>query len=153
MRTRAMTGSKELEEIILKSQWCHVGMADAAGMPYVLPMNFGYRDGILYLHGGQEGKKIDILRINPHVCINFSVDQKLRFQDESVACSYSMKYRSVLCYGKVEFFEESDDKVSALDIIMKQYAEREFRYNAPSLREVKVMRVRVERFEGRGFII
>ena len=87
------------------------------------------------------------------VCINFSVDQQLRYQDEAVACSYSMKYRSVLCYGKVEFLEESADKVSALDIIMKQYAEREFRYNAPSLREVKVMRVKVVRVEGRGFII
>jgi nitroimidazol reductase NimA-like FMN-containing flavoprotein (pyridoxamine 5'-phosphate oxidase superfamily) len=126
-------------------------MSDPDGNPYVIPMNFGYHDGILYLHGAQKGKKIAILQKNPRVCINFSADHLLRYQSEEVACSWSMKYRSVLCYGAVEFITDPEAKVKALDIIMGQYANREFKYNPPSLREVNVFLVKVSNFEGRVF--
>lgn len=151
MRIRAITEKKEIEEIIGKCQWCHMAMSDPEGNPYVIPMNFGYRDGIIYLHGAQKGKKIDILEKDPRVCINFSTDHYLRYQNEKVACSWSMRYRSVLCYGKVEFIQEPEEKVAALDIIMSNYSKDQFSYNHPSVREVNVFIVKVERFEGRTF--
>lgn len=151
MRLRAIINRAEQEEIIRRCQYCHVAMADHDGTPYVLPMNFGYRDGVIYLHGAQEGKKIRVLEQRPSVCINFTSDTELRYQNEQVACSWNMKYRSVLCYGDVEFIESAEEKVAALDIIMAQYSSREFRYNPPSIREVKVWRIRVLRFEGRAF--
>jgi hypothetical protein len=60
-----------------------------------------------------------------------------------------MKYSSVICYGKVEFIEDAEMKRKTLDIVMKQYTEREFNYNNPSIREVCCWVVKVERFEGR----
>ncbi len=137
--------------MIGRCRFCHMAMADASGMPYVLPMNFGYRNGIIYLHGSRHGRKIDILNIRPDVCLNFTTDHVLRYQSEHVACSWSMKYRSVLCYGKVEFLDDPDEKIRALDIIMAQYSDLSFRYNPPAIREVHVWRVVVERFEGRAF--
>jgi len=151
MRTRTIIDKKEIEGIILKCQWCHVAMVDEDGKPYVIPMNFGYHDETIFLHGAHTGKKIEILRINPEVCINFSTDHLLRFQNEQVACSWSMKYRSVLCYGKVEFITEPEAKTRALDIIMSQFSGNQFKYNPPALREVNVFCVRVKRFEGRIF--
>ncbi len=151
MRLRAIPDRTEQEDIIRRCQYCHVAMADGDGNPYLVPMNFGYRDGVIYLHGAGRGKKIAILEQRPSVCINFTADTQLRYQSEQVACSWSMKYRSVLCYGKVEFLETSEEKVAALDIIMSQYTSREFKYNPPSLREVKVWRIVVGRFEGRAF--
>jgi uncharacterized protein len=151
MRLRAITDRAEQEEIIRQCPFCHMAMVEAAGKPYVIPMNFGYRDGTIYLHGSQHGKKIDILRQNPDVCINFTTDTLLRYQSEQVACSWSMKYRSVLCYGTVEFVTDPKEKVRCLDIIMSQYIQREFKYNPPSVREVNVFKVRISRFEGRAF--
>jgi nitroimidazol reductase NimA-like FMN-containing flavoprotein (pyridoxamine 5'-phosphate oxidase superfamily) len=151
MRSRTLSTESEIREIIARAKWCHVAMVDPEGKPYVLPMNFGFRDGVIYLHGAQHGKKIDILRSNPEVCINFSIDHTLRYQSEEVACSWSMKYRSVLAYGKVEFIEDPEEKKAALDSVMAQYTERSFRYNPPSIREVCCFRVKVERFEGRVF--
>jgi nitroimidazol reductase NimA-like FMN-containing flavoprotein (pyridoxamine 5'-phosphate oxidase superfamily) len=151
MRRRDITSEAEILEIIGKARWCHIAMVDGEGKPYLLPMNFGFRDGIIYMHGAQHGKKIDILRQNPSVCVNFSIDHLLRFQSEEVACSYSMKYRSVLAWGKAEFIEDDAEKVPALDIIMAQYSGRAFRYNPPSLNEVACWKIRVERFEGRIF--
>jgi hypothetical protein len=151
MRTHAITDRKEIEAIISKCQWCHVAMVDQENRPYVIPMNFGFKDGVIYLHGAQHGKKIDILKNNPEVCVNFSADHFLRYQNEQVACSWSMKYRSVLCYGKVAFITEPEEKIAALDITMSNYSVNPFKYNAPSVREVNVFCIKVERFEGRSF--
>jgi len=151
MRSYPIAKQEEIEAIIGKCQECHVGMVDLQGQPYVLPMNFGYQNGIIYLHSSRKGKKISILKNNANVCIEFSTDYMLRFQSEQVACSYGMKYRSVLAYGKVEFVEDPEEKIPHLNIIMKNYSVREFTYGLPSLKEVCCWKVKVEKFEGRVF--
>jgi len=60
-----------------------------------------------------------------------------------------MKHRSVLCYGKVEFLEDPLKKIAAMNLVMSKYASREFQYNPPSIREVNVMQIKVERYESR----
>lgn len=149
MRTKRIASHAEIVKIISRCQVCHVAMIDPEGNPYLVPMNFGFEDDIIYLHSAQEGKKIDCLKHNPAVCVNFTTDHELLFQHEAVACSYSMKYSSVICYGKVEFIEDPEMKVKALHIVMKQYTEGEFTYNPPSIREVNCWIVKVDRFDGR----
>jgi uncharacterized protein len=151
MKNRSLASQQEIDEIIKKCQVCHIAMADTAGIPYVIPMNFGYRDGVIYLHSSRHGKKIDILKSNPKICIAFSTDYHLRYQHEDVACSYSMKYRSVLAHGRVEFVEDPEEKIRHLDIVMAQYSTREFKFNPPALREVCCYKVVVEKFEGRVY--
>lgn len=151
MKPRTETTQPEIDAIIGKCQFCHVSMADADGNPYVVPMNFGYKDGTVYLHSSQKGKKIEILRKNPAVCIAFSTDHQLRYQNEQVACSYSMKFRSVLAYGKVEFTEDPEEKRRALEIIMRNYSPREFVFNPPSIKEVCCWSVRVVKFDCRVY--
>ena len=50
MKTLIHTDKEQIESIIRQSDVCFVGMADTDGTPYVLPMNFGYKDGVIYLH-------------------------------------------------------------------------------------------------------
>jgi nitroimidazol reductase NimA-like FMN-containing flavoprotein (pyridoxamine 5'-phosphate oxidase superfamily) len=151
MRARAIIDKKELEEVIGRCQVCHLAMVDPDGKPYVIPLNFGYRDGVVYLHGAKHGKKIDVLRNNPEVCINFTTDHLLRYQNEQVACSWSMKYRSVLCYGAAEFITDPEEKTAALHVVMAQYSAGEFKFNAPAIREVCVWKVNISRYDGRAY--
>ena len=146
MHHRFITDQTEIDAIINKCQVCYVSMVDENNLPYVLPFNFGYINGVIFLHSAQKGLKIDILRKNPSVCIAFSTDHQLRHQSESVACSYSMKYRSVLAFGKVEFIDDMDQKVEFMNQVMSHYTDKEFTYNAPSLREVCTYKVNVEKF-------
>lgn len=146
MHHRFITDQKEIDEIISRCEVCYVSMVDENNLPYVLPFNFGYKEGVIFLHSSKKGLKIDILRKNPSVCIAFSTDHKLRHQSEQVACSYSMKYRSVLAYGKVEFIDDIDQKVEFLNTFMTHYSDRDFQYNAPALREVCTYKVKVEKF-------
>lgn len=151
MRTRIIDKQEEIDGIISKCQVCYVGMVDKNNMPYVVPLNFGYKDGYIYLHSAQTGRKIDILNNNPNVCIAFSTDHLLRFQSEEIACSYSMHYRSVMAFGKVEFIENDTQKKEVLDIIMSHYTDRTLSYAPPSIREVKTYRVKVEKCTGKIF--
>lgn len=151
MKSHIITSPDEINAIIRKCQVCHVAMVDLEGKPYVLPMNFGYEEGIIFFHSSGKGKKIDILGHHPALCVAFSTDYQLRFQSEDVACSYSMKYRSILAYGKAEFIEDFDQKLKALAIVMKNYTSREFLFNPPSVKEVACWSMKVEKFEGRVY--
>ena len=151
MKARAIPDKKELVDVIQRSQYCHLSLVDLDGKPYVIPMNFGYRDDVIYLHGAQHGKKIDILKQHPDVCINFTTDHVLRYQNEEVACSWSMKYRSVLCYGQAEFIVDPEEKIMAFHIVMAQYTSGEFKFNPPAIREVCVWKVKIVRIEGRAY--
>lgn len=144
MKTVTVEERELINEIITKNHICNVGMVDLDGMPYVIPMNFGYQNDVIYMHSGQEGRSIAILEKNPDVCITFCTEPTLIYQNEKVACSYRMKGASVICRGKVVFEEDFDEKVKVLDIIMKQYTERTFTYSVPAINNVRVWKVEIE---------
>lgn len=151
MKSRLLSNPQEILDTANKSEACFISMVTSNGMPYVVPMNFGLFEGNIYLHSAREGRKIDILKAHPQVCVCFTSDHELRWQNKDVACSYSMKYRSIRAYGKVEFIENMDAKVEALNILMRKYAGKDFGFNAPSLREVLCWRVVVDKWEGRVY--
>lgn len=133
-----------MNDMIAKSKVCYVAMTDIDGFPYVLPMNFGFQDDILYLHSAPEGSSIKSLEVNPNVCILFCSDPSLVYQHENVACSYRMRGASVMCRGKVVFEEDFEEKVKALNFIMKQYSDRLFTYSRPAVENVKVWKIEID---------
>ena len=140
MKTVIIEDKQRVEEIISRCDICFVGITDQEGNPYVIPMNFGYQEGVI-LHSGPTGSSIDMLKRNNNVCITFSTDHELVFQHPKVACSYRMKAKSVICRGKVGFIEDMDSKREALNIIMKHYSSREFVYSDPAVRNVKIWEI------------
>jgi nitroimidazol reductase NimA-like FMN-containing flavoprotein (pyridoxamine 5'-phosphate oxidase superfamily) len=151
MRKHTVLTLPEIENIIRGCEYCNLAMIDQNGFPYVVPMNFGYNEGYIYLHSSKQGRKIGILKSSPNVCLSFSTDHQLRWQNEDVACSYSMRFRSVIAFGKAKFVEDLDCKRSALEIIMKQYSQRQFRFNEPAVKDVAVIQVVIEKIEGRVY--
>jgi len=151
MKNRPIISKPDQEAVIRKCQTCSIAMVDPEGKPYVIPMNFGFAGDYIYFHGSATGKKVDVLKNKSDVCISFSTDHELRYVTEEVACSWSMRYRSVLVYGKAESVEDPDEKIDILNVIMAHYADRKFEYNAPSIREVMVWKVKTDKIEGRVY--
>jgi nitroimidazol reductase NimA-like FMN-containing flavoprotein (pyridoxamine 5'-phosphate oxidase superfamily) len=114
-------------------------------------MNFGYADGEIILHSGPEGKHIRLVAHDNRVCITFCSDRKLVFQHPDVACSYSMLSKSVVCKGKVLFIEDLEEKEKALNLTMKHYTDRPFKYSKPALTNVKVWRVTIDEMTAKAF--
>lgn len=152
MRTQIISDPALIEEVIRRAPICYVGMTTAGGAPYVIPMNFGYRNGVVYLHSAPEGKHLDALQADNRVCITFCTPGELKYQHVDVACSYSMKAVSVLCSGRVTFIDDLDRKRDALQVVMEQYTGRtDFAYSDPALRNVRVWQVVVDEATCKSF--
>ena len=94
MKTFIIEDKQRIESIILHCDACFVGITDLEGNPYVVPMNFGYENGVLYLHSGPEGSKLEMLEHNNNVCITFRIGHKLVYQHEKVADRKSTRLNS-----------------------------------------------------------
>ena len=151
MLTLTIEKRDEIDDIINRCKHCFVGMIDEEGLPYVIPMNFGYAHNTIYLHSAPEGGSVQSLKNNPEVCITFCTDQSLVYQHENVACSYRMQGESVICRGKVVFEHDPAEKVKALDILMQQYSDRPFTYSSPAVKNVMIWKVVIERLSAKSF--
>ena len=107
-----------IEEILSGTQICRIAMMDN-GSPYLLPFNYGYRDGTIYIHSAPEGKKIDLLKENNHVC--FEAENTADLIEGEKACKWTTLYRSVVGYGTVEIIDDDEGKQNGLEIIMAQH--------------------------------
>lgn len=140
LRPRTLSKQEEIDQIIHDAQVCYVGMADGPN-PYVLPMNFAYEPGAVYLHADVKGLKLDILRKNPSVCVNFNTGNELFYRHKQVGCSWGMKYRSVNVFGGVEFIGDYDEKYRIMKLVMLKYAGEDYDFSEPSIRNVVIMKV------------
>ena len=151
MKTIAITNPVEIEEIIRRCPYCMVGLTDEEGNPYVVPMNFAYETGTIYLHSGPDGGKIEMARRHPQVCITFCEGHELVYMHQQIACSYSMKSRSVICRGAVRFITEMEEKRRVLNLLMRQYTDNEYRMAEPAVRNVLIWEIKVEQMSCKSF--
>jgi nitroimidazol reductase NimA-like FMN-containing flavoprotein (pyridoxamine 5'-phosphate oxidase superfamily) len=141
------TDKSEIESIIRKSLVCRLGVADE-GLPYIVPLCFGYDNSTLYFHSAKEGKKIEILKRNNQACFEFDIAPEVQPGGRK-ACAWGMKYRSVIGFGKALFIEAPEERCRALDIIMGQYADGDFEYSEKSFEKVLVVKVEIESMVGK----
>ncbi len=151
MRTSFITDKAEMESIINQCDICFIGLTEKDGTPYVIPMNFGYLDGDIILHSAPEGKHVGLLELSNRICVTFCSDRKLAYQHPDVACSYSMTSKSVVCKGSVSFIDDLDEKEKALNSMMQKFSNKNFKYSAPALRNVRVWRVTVDEMTSKAF--
>jgi nitroimidazol reductase NimA-like FMN-containing flavoprotein (pyridoxamine 5'-phosphate oxidase superfamily) len=137
-----------IREILRKGLVCHVAMVDD-GRPYLVAMNYGFRDNAIYLHAALEGRKIDILRKNPDVC--FMVYTGNRLVTGPDACGdWTMKYRSVIGFGKATLIEKDEEKIPAMHILMEQYTTKgPFALSDARVAQTMVIRIDIEEMTGK----
>lgn len=152
MKTVQIDNKEQVENIISSCSICYVGLIDTDNTPYVIPMNFGYKDGVVYLHSAPDGHLVDCIYKNSKICITFNLGQELVFQHPKVACSYRMRSKSVVCKGKVNFIEDLQEKEEILNVIMAKYVpDKAFSYSEPALKNVKVWEIPLDKVSAKEF--
>jgi nitroimidazol reductase NimA-like FMN-containing flavoprotein (pyridoxamine 5'-phosphate oxidase superfamily) len=131
----------EIEGIIGRATVCRLAMVDD-GLPYVIPLNFGYRDGVLYFHSARQGRKMEILRRGGTVC--FEIDTPLGLLTAPDACQWGMRYESVIGYGTPRFIDDPEEKVQALACIMAQYDDGEHTFPEAALEGTAVFALPID---------
>ena len=145
-KEKEITDKSEIESIIRNSQVCRLGLADD-GLPYIVPLCFGYRGDTLFFHSAKEGRKIEILKTNNQVCFEFDINPEV--QAGKTACAWGMKYQSVIGYGTAALIEDPEEKQEALDIIMSQYSEGNFNYSDKAFGQTLIIRVDISSMTGK----
>lgn len=104
---REITDSREILSIVNDCKVIRLAMLDEQGLPYIIPLNFGYRfaDGVFtfYCHSAREGRKLELLRRDPRV--SFEMDCRGELQSADHACGYGYYYASVIGSGTAELIE------------------------------------------------
>lgn len=147
-KDREITLPAEIEQIIRRTRVLHLALFDGE-YPYIVPLHYGYEKKddngqyIFYMHGAREGHKLDLIRQNPHVCLELDCDEAIVSGGE-IPCAYGAEYASVIGRGTAEIVEETDEKIHGLELLMAHQTGREFAINAQMASSVSVIRVTVQ---------
>jgi nitroimidazol reductase NimA-like FMN-containing flavoprotein (pyridoxamine 5'-phosphate oxidase superfamily) len=143
---REITDLEGIEGIIRKALVCRLGLA-AENRPYVVPLCFGYRNRTLYVHSAPEGRKVEMVRNNPQVCVEFDVDQEVLPAREP--CSWGMRYRSAIAFGTASVVENPAEKRRALDLIMEHYGGAQSGYPERLVENILIIKIEMEQMTGK----
>jgi len=143
---KELTDRKDIDDVINRARICHLALCQD-GVPYVVPLNYGYADGCLYFHSAGEGRKIDILRSNSRVSFTMYVDESLVESD--TACKWGTKYRSVIGEGKACLVDDKTEKEAALRIIMRHYSDEDFTFDPSKVDKVVIIKVEIASITGK----
>lgn len=110
-KDREITDICAILELVSECKVCRLAMTDG-GVPYIVPLNYGYEyaDGALtfYFHSAKEGRKLEILKKNPTVCLE--LDGRGELVEAANPCAYGYTFASVIGTGNVEFIEYTEEK-------------------------------------------
>jgi hypothetical protein len=136
-----------LEEILAGAEICRLSMVDG-NLPYLVPVNYGYREGFTYIHSAPEGKKIDLLKQNKLVC--FEVEDTVEIVKGDEACDWTTRYRSVVGYCTVEILSDEQSKQEGLEVIMAQHGAPELdAFDAKNLKRMVILKLKITSMSGK----
>lgn len=95
----------EARELLRRINYAHLAVA-SDNLPYVVPVHYAFDGTELFIYT-TEGKKAEIIRANPEICL----------QAEDV--ENNEDWKSVIVYGTAEQITNEDARQEALDLILK----------------------------------
>jgi uncharacterized protein len=144
---KQITDSNILTEILEKSDLCHLGLVDN-GEAYIVPVNYAYADGKIYIHSAHEGRKMSIIRQNNRV--SFEIVLHHEIIKDTIACGWTEKFRSVMGTGTITISDQIASKKKGLDLIMKKYgADFELFYDDKILARMTILELKIDKLNGK----
>lgn len=136
-----MVNNLDDEEIERLFQSARVGRLGCIsnGEPYVVPVNYEFRDGAIYCHS-LPGLKVSALRENPRACLQ--VDQ----------IETDLRWRSALAFGNFEELTDDAQRQDALTRLMAKHpmmtpVEWSVAHDADT-QDIIVFRINIDRMTG-----
>ena len=107
-------------DIFDKAPYITVSMSDQDGNPYGLPLSLARTDEkTFWFHCATEGKKLELLRINPKVFLSAVTRcRPLRGPKDG---SFTLEFQSATAFGTAEIVEDETTKKEALRAICKRF--------------------------------
>ena len=144
-----MKTSREMELLLERMPVGRLAVTTEEG-PYIVAVNYLFFAGSIYFHSGMAGRKIDALRTDPRVC--FMVDEIGPQVLWEQGCGISQLYKSVVCFGKVEFVEEQAEKRAILEKMVQRYVPSRYPISPmkdENIKKTAVVRIIIDSMSGK----
>lgn len=147
-KDREVTDPSLIRQILDRCTHCRLGLWDGEEV-YIVPLNFGWtlENGAyaLYFHCAGQGRKLDILRVNPRA--GFQMDTDFALHLEECPCECSADFASIVGTGTVEFAATPEEKRAGLAAIMDHTTgqRKPWQFPEESVNRVTVLRMQVEK--------
>jgi nitroimidazol reductase NimA-like FMN-containing flavoprotein (pyridoxamine 5'-phosphate oxidase superfamily) len=151
-KDREITGTGEILALIDQCKVCRLGLSEN-DQAYIVPLNFGYvfvdNTLTLFFHSAHEGRKMGILRKNNRAC--FEIDCGHELLEADAACRHGFAFSSVIGFGTITFIESPEEKMHALNALMRHQTGKDIQYNygEKELNAICVYKMNVEEFTGK----
>jgi hypothetical protein len=145
-REQEITDAAELRRILRDARVCRLAMVDG-DRPYLVPLTFALDGDDVVLHSAGAGRKLDLLRRNPAVC--FEVEEGVELAPAATACDFTMRYRTVIGVGEVEFVEDRAERARLLALFGPRYGAPPGPPPDAEVRRTWVLRLRVRELTGK----
>ena len=107
-------------EVMDKAPYVTVSMTGLGGEPYAVPLSLARTDErTFYFHSATEGKKLDLLRANPRVCL--TAVSKCKPTVGPKDGSFTLEFNSAIAFGRVEEVTNEAEKRKALRAISQRF--------------------------------
>ncbi len=138
--------NEDARELLARAEYGVLSTAGADGQPYGIPLNYVYRDDILYFHCALAGHKLDNLRENSKV--SFCVVEDV----EVLPSDFSTNYVSVVAFG-VASEAVGEERANGLLWLLEKYSpdymEEGREYIKKMDKATKVIKIDVQHISGK----
>jgi len=107
-----------IDEFLSCARTGYLGLTDGE-MPYVVPLNFIWKNGTVYFHGAAQGKKIKLIDANPHCC--FTVAEDYGTMVSPIPAKTDTAYMSVMLFGTLEKVTDLNEATAAMQAMLDKY--------------------------------
>lgn len=143
---REIKDPAELEYVLRSARVLYLGLCHGKE-PYVVPLYYGYADGAVYIHCATEGKKLDLMRINPRV--TFVVEAAHELYTAPKPCDWTAKFSSVMGFGTAEILTDPADKQHGLWVLMKHCGGPTEGFDETQIPKTAVVKINIEKLTGK----
>lgn len=149
-KDRVMESPQQMEELLEQAAVGRLALVTKEG-PYLVPVNFLFLPGAIYVHCAQAGRKFEALKADGRVC--FEVDEAGPQVLSARGCGISQLYRSVLCFGSASFIEDPAEKRAILVKMIEKYVPASYPVspmNEENLTKTALVKIAIETMTGKG---
>lgn len=118
------------------------------GIPYVVPMTYGYSNGKILLHCALKGMKLEYIRTNPNVCftVGWQSGKTIR-HPQGAHCKAN--HDSVICYGTARIIEDRDERCEVLNIFNRCLQPDAKEIDAAEVLKCLAIEIKIHKMTGR----
>ena len=147
---KELNDPKEIEQVLASVRIMTVACC-LENEPYLFTVDFAWdpQTRQLWFHCAAEGRKMDILKANPRVCVTV-VEDRGYIQGE---CDHA--YRSLILEGKASVVTDLSEKRRGLELLVRKHEPQpetvlaRFAGDEEAVRKVAIVRIAVESISGK----